>query len=187
VNIATERMNEYYRDPSQVSVPWEIGTPQKFLEQMIESGLIVPGKALDLCSITGNNALFLTEHGFDVSGIDLIPLTKKYMKDPRTEYLRLPFIQDQFDFVMDLGCFLYLPLAERKLFVKQVANLLRKGGNYLILLSNYKNDPSWNPFPDHLLIHNFSEDFKIKFIKHFPENQPGEAPQYFYALFLEKK
>jgi SAM-dependent methyltransferase len=178
---------DYYGNMLEVSVPWETGTPRKFLERLIESGLIKPGKVLDLCSITGNNALFLVEHGFEVSGIDLIPITMEHMEDPRTEYLKLPFVEDKFDFVMDLGCFLYLPPAERKFFIKQVANLLSRGGKYLIMLSNYKNDPSWNPFSDRSLVHYFSEDFKIKFIKHMPESQLDGTPQYYYALFLEKK
>ncbi len=192
MNVATESMNygterEYNGNASQLSVPWEIGTPRKFLGRLIESGLIKPGKVLDLCSITGNNALFLAEHGFEVSGIDLIPITMDYMEDPRTKYLKLPFIEHKFDFVMDLGCFFYLPPAERKFFIKQVANLLIRGGKYLIMLSNYKNDSSWNPFTDRQLIHYFSNEFRIKFIKHLPESGPVGPSQYFYAILLQKK
>jgi ubiquinone/menaquinone biosynthesis C-methylase UbiE len=52
-----------------IKVPWDIG-PRSELVEMVESGRIKPGRAIDLGSGTASNSLFLAEHGFDVTGVD---------------------------------------------------------------------------------------------------------------------
>jgi len=49
--------------------PWDIG-PRQELVELVASGRIPPGKAIDLGSGTASNCVFLAQHGFDVTGRD---------------------------------------------------------------------------------------------------------------------
>ena len=55
-------------------LPWDTGTPDPVLVEMIESHAIVPGRALEVGCGTGTNAIYLADHGFDVVGVDISPL-----------------------------------------------------------------------------------------------------------------
>ena len=50
--------------------------PSSFLEEIFQSdqGSIPRGKALDIATGTGRNAIFLAERGFEVVGIDISPI-----------------------------------------------------------------------------------------------------------------
>ncbi|MBI2917490.1 MAG: methyltransferase domain-containing protein [Chloroflexi bacterium] len=52
--------------------PWEIG-PREELVQLVESGRIPPCRTIDLGCGTGDNAVFLAQHGFEVTGVDYAP------------------------------------------------------------------------------------------------------------------
>src|SRR5215470_19319030 len=64
--------NERYA--SGESLPWDTGTPDPLLVDMIESRAIVPGRALEIGCGTGTNAIYLAQHGFEVIGVDISPL-----------------------------------------------------------------------------------------------------------------
>src|SRR5438477_6219122 len=53
--------------------PWEIG-PRHELVDLVEAGRLTPGRTLDLGCGTGTNAVYLAEHGFDVTGVDFSPV-----------------------------------------------------------------------------------------------------------------
>src|ERR1044071_7415465 len=55
-------------------LPWDTGTPDPMLVEMIESRAIPPGRALEVGCGTGTNAIYLAQHGFEVIGIDVAPL-----------------------------------------------------------------------------------------------------------------
>src|SRR5262245_45052343 len=52
-------------------LPWDTGTPDPLLVEMIESRAIAPGRALEIGCGTGTNAIFLAQHGFKVLGVDI--------------------------------------------------------------------------------------------------------------------
>jgi len=52
--------------------PWDIG-PRPELVDLVHTGRLSPGRAIDLGCGTGSNAVFLAERGFDVTGIDFAP------------------------------------------------------------------------------------------------------------------
>lgn len=53
-------------------MPWELG-PRPELVDLVEGGRLRPGRTVDLGCGTGANAIFLAQHGFDVTGIDFSP------------------------------------------------------------------------------------------------------------------
>ena len=55
-------------------LPWDTGTPDPMLVEMIESHAIEPGRTLEVGCGTGTNAIYLAQHGFEVVGVDISPL-----------------------------------------------------------------------------------------------------------------
>lgn len=49
--------------------PWGMG-PRDELVRLVENRSIQPGRAIDLGCGTGANAIFLAQHGFEVTGVD---------------------------------------------------------------------------------------------------------------------
>ncbi len=170
-----------------INVPWEVGTPRKILTNLVESDLLKKGNVLDLCSGTGANAFYLSENGFDVSGIDLISHVLDDRDTTGIDYFKLPYTDNQFEIVLDLGCFHHISFKDRDIVFKEISRVLNVGGHYLIVISNYKDDPTWNPLSEHNLTHHFSKYFKVKFIKHMPSLLADGNPQYFYAILMQKK
>src|SRR5919205_4019837 len=54
--------------------PWDSGVSPPELKEMIEGpNARTPGKALDLGCGTGTNAIYMTQHGWNVTAIDFVP------------------------------------------------------------------------------------------------------------------
>ena len=54
--------------------PWDSGVTPPELKELIEGPQArTPAKALDLGCGTGTNALYMTQHGWDVTAIDFVP------------------------------------------------------------------------------------------------------------------
>ena len=49
--------------------PW-VGGPRQELVRLVTDGTLTPGSALDLGCGVGDNAIFLAQHGFTVTGVD---------------------------------------------------------------------------------------------------------------------
>ncbi len=65
---------------SRFRAPWDIG-PRRELVEVVESGRIKPCKAIDLGCGTASNAIFLAQHGFDVTGTDYSPAAISSVKN----------------------------------------------------------------------------------------------------------
>ncbi len=57
----------------RVGAPWESG-PRPELVDLVTTGRIRPGRAVDLGCGSGANAVFLATKGFDVTGVDFSPV-----------------------------------------------------------------------------------------------------------------
>jgi 2-polyprenyl-3-methyl-5-hydroxy-6-metoxy-1,4-benzoquinol methylase len=67
------RWNENY---AQGFMPWDTGVPDPMLIQVVESGSLPVGRALDVGCGTGTNAIWLAQHGYEVYGVDVAPLAR---------------------------------------------------------------------------------------------------------------
>lgn len=126
-------------------LPWDTGTPDPVLVEMIESHAIVPGRALEVGCGTGTNAIYLADHGFDVVGVDISPLAvdnARAKAHGRCRFETVDFLSEAapggpFQFVFDRGCFhTFDEDHERARFAQAVARALVEGGVWLSLIGS---------------------------------------------------
>ena len=102
-------------------------------------------------------------------------------------FVNLPFGDEEFDFVFDIGCFNHVEVEDRTKFIKGVHRVLKRGGNYLLICFSYKNGPAWNHFTKKQIISLFSEYFKINEIRHISSIEGDGVRRYFYTVLMKKK
>ena len=130
-------------------LPWDIKRPDKNLVEAIDKYNIKSCKALDVGCGTGDNVFWLTQQGFEVTGVDIAPEAIKMAIDKskelniKTTFVTLDFIVENipgkpFDFIFDRGCFhTFNKKKTRKAYAKQVYNHLAKDGYWLTLIGSY--------------------------------------------------
>ena len=121
--------------------PWDTGiTPP---EVVAFAASHPPGRALDLGCGTGTNAVYLAQHGWQVTGVDFIA---KAIRAARTkarqagvevlflvgDILRLKDVSGPFDLILDIGCLHSLAPQNRKHYAQNVSRLLDRRGTYLL-------------------------------------------------------
>ena len=140
--------NERYA--SGEPLPWDTGTPDPMLVEMIESRAIAPARALEVGCGTGTNAIYLAQHGFEVVGVDISPLAIEHARGKahgRCRFEAVDFLSEAppggpFEFVFDRGCFhTFDERQERKRFARNVAAALVTGGMWLSLIGSTEGAP----------------------------------------------
>ncbi len=122
--------------------PWDIG-PREELVTLVDTGVIPPGRAIDLGCGAGANAIFLAQHGFDVTGIDFAPAALDLARRRASQagvqinlvlddLTHLSRINDTFDFLLDYGVLDDLPLGRRESYLKSILPLTCPGSRYLL-------------------------------------------------------
>jgi len=198
MNSNYEEWDRIYRKFPLEVLPWELGRPRKVLVDLVEKGLIPKGKALDICCGAGTNTVYLAEKGFQVTGIDISSKAVEYARKKAEQanvkinfmvqnFLKLPFQDEEFDFVFDMGCFHHVEVEDRNTFIKRISRVLKNDGLYLLICFSYKNGPAWNHFTKKQVIHLFSRYFEIKEIKHISSVEGDGLKRYFYSVLMEKK
>ncbi|MCK4800809.1 MAG: class I SAM-dependent methyltransferase [Anaerolineales bacterium] len=131
--------------------PWDTGiTPPEVITYLEK---YPPGRALDLGCGTGTNVLTIASYGWQVTGIDYIPRAirtarRKARRADLTD--RVDFqvgdvldlsLEDQYDLILDIGCFHSIFGANIHRYVRNVYNHLSTGGN-LLLYAHLRMDSS---------------------------------------------
>jgi SAM-dependent methyltransferase len=134
-------------------LPWDTGQPEPLLVEFVSSGGVAPGRALEVGSGTGTNAIWLAERGFDVLGVDVSPLAVEKARakiegsNLRCSFATLDFLAapppgGPFHFVFDRGCFhVFDHPEERSRFAEYVAAALESGGLWLSLIGSTEGPP----------------------------------------------
>lgn len=102
-----------------------------------------PGRALDLGCGTGTNAITLARHGWQVTGVDFAwkaiaqARWKARQAGVQVEFkvadvLHLSGITEKSDLILDIGCFHSLDASGKKTYVKNLGELIRPGGYFLM-------------------------------------------------------
>jgi len=92
-------------------IPWEIKTVDPNLKQFLDSIDLNTGELLELGSGSGYDSVYLADHGFDVTAIDVsedvIELSKKIHVNSKVNFVAADFFQDitdkKFDVIYDRG------------------------------------------------------------------------------------
>ena len=127
--------------------PWD-GEPREELVELVEAGTLNPAelpRAIDLGCGTGANAIFLAEHGFDVTGVDFSTVALKKARAKiggRTgmpRFLRgdltaesIPDLEGAFDLLVDYGTLDDLSKKPRAAMVRTIVRLARPGSRFLL-------------------------------------------------------
>jgi ubiquinone/menaquinone biosynthesis C-methylase UbiE len=122
--------------------PWDIG-PRDELVALIESNRLQPGRAIDLGCGTGANAIFLAQHGFEVTAVDFAEAAiTNALKRAKEADVQVNFVTDDltnlkkvdgtFDFLLDYGVLDDLRLPQRELYVQNMLPLTHPGSHYLL-------------------------------------------------------
>lgn len=128
---------------SFVPIPFDAG-PRDELVGLVETGRIKPGRAIDLGSGTASNAIYLAQHGFDVTGVDYAPaaIEMGHLRAGEAE-VEVTFIEDDltdlqhltgtFDLLVDYGCLHSFSHKSRSLYVKNTLPLTHQGSLFLLV------------------------------------------------------
>jgi SAM-dependent methyltransferase len=130
-------------DSRRAAIEWDKGEPALKLETAVQQGVIKPGRVVELGCGSGNDAVFLAKHGFEVTGIDISPTALSYAAMRAEEagvhvnwvladVLALPEL-GTFDFIFDRGCYHWVRYANAEAFVESLRQLSRPGTRCLIL------------------------------------------------------
>jgi SAM-dependent methyltransferase len=148
VGMAHRSWNDSYA--SGEPLPWDSGTPDPMLVEIIESGGIAPARTLEVGCGTGTNASYLAQHGFEVVGVDISPLAVENARakaHARCRFETVDFLNaappgGPFEFVFDRGCFhTFDEDHERARFARNVAAALVNGGVWLSLIGSTEGPP----------------------------------------------
>jgi 2-polyprenyl-3-methyl-5-hydroxy-6-metoxy-1,4-benzoquinol methylase len=128
------------------NTPWDHGLVDSNLIRMVERFKIAPCRVLDIGCGTGDNAIWLAQHGFFVTGCDLseaaieMATSKPTAERPNflvADFLSSPIQNGPFNFVFDRGCFHSIQgETARTHFAQKVASLLEPRGLWLSLIGN---------------------------------------------------
>lgn len=130
------------------NTPWDIGRPDPNLIRAIATVPVNPCSALDVGCGTGDNAIWLSQQGFRVTGVDALEVAIEKAREKASkakadcsfevaDILSSPVEGRPFGFVFDRGFFHTLGSdRERESFAEAVRDLLEKGGLWLSLLGN---------------------------------------------------
>jgi SAM-dependent methyltransferase len=127
--------------------PWDTGLTPPEIVAVIDSGKVPTGRALDLGCGTGTNAIYLAQHGFDVTAIDVsrraIALAKRKARSAEllnrirfergdVTLMRRWVPDGSLDFAYDIGCFHNLNAAARCRYVPALTAALKPGAIYML-------------------------------------------------------
>jgi len=165
--------------------------------ELVDSGRVAPGSALDLCCGAGTNPIYMAKKGFNVVALDISDKAVEYAKEQAAKagvdinflvanFLGLPFKSGGFDFAFDFGCFHHVEAKNRTTFIEGVSRVLKPEGTYFVVCFSYRNGPAWNHFTKEQISELFGDYFEIERIKHVSSLEGDNVTRYFFEVLMEK-
>lgn len=138
------------------------------------------GRALDLGCGYGRTCIYLAQHGWQAHGVDFVPeaiagANQRAAEKGVMEQVRffvgpvneLPFLQQPYDLIVDVGCMHGLPPAELRGYRDEVTRLLTPGGVYLLFAHLAETaDESERWITETAVTDLFAESFELTRVEH---------------------
>jgi SAM-dependent methyltransferase len=155
---------------------WERrASPPDLIDLVEGSHALAPGRALDLGCGTGTDSIYLARHGWDVTGVDMVPEALAIARrTAATSGVHANFVQGDvtrladavqgmFDLLLDFGCLHTLPADQRPSYVDSVSAVANPGATFL--LYGFARAPRLAPMPAGISLdevrQRFSRDWEI--------------------------
>lgn len=133
-------------------IAWIFGSILPDLVELVESGRIAPGRAIDLGCGVGVEAIYLAKNGFEVTGVDFSPTAiKRARKDARAAGVEVRFVEDDltnlrqvngvYDLLLDVGALNDMNQEARDSYLQNVLPLTYPGSLYLLMCFERKLGP----------------------------------------------
>ena len=169
---------ERYQHQAVETMPWFYSELDDDLRQTLEQLGLQGGRALDLGSGPGTQAMQLAQRGFDVTATDISAAAVQLAREKaEAQGLVVTWQQDDilstrltgpFDLIFDRGCFHVLPPERRQDYVSTIAGLLRPGGYLFVKCFShlqpgtqgphrFTREQIWALFSSRLHIHSIRE------------------------------
>lgn len=142
-NNAFQYWEEMYQTGQYLN-RWDYNQPSQELVCFIAAGLIpLNGNCLDIGCGAGNEAIFLAQLGYCVTGIDFstnaleIAKERAKIKNANVAWIKRMITDtglpgNSFDFINDRVCFHHVVESERKQYANEMYRILKPGGRLLI-------------------------------------------------------
>ena len=170
---------DFWDDAYRTTPPWDIGRAQPAFIDLVRNRELNPGRVLDVGCGTGENAIFLAQNEYSVTGVDVVQdairtaKAKAASRKVKVEFrdgnaLGLEFEEGEFDNVTDSGLFHTFQDPDRSVFAREIARVLREGGKYFMLCFSEREPTGWGG-PRRVtrreIEETFSPRFKINYIR----------------------
>jgi SAM-dependent methyltransferase len=128
--------------------PWDLGRPDFNLIETVTSLPLPACQALDIGCGTGDNSIWLAQHGFEVTATDVSDLALEKAREKAAQanvdchFLLVDFLKSKieggpFGFLFDRGCFhSFSSENDRSRFAQNAATHLENQGLWLSILGN---------------------------------------------------
>ncbi len=129
--------------------PWDGHPLAKGLRNLVEGGVttpLTPGTALDLGCGTGDNSIYLAQHGWQVTAVDFAPKALELARDKaaaskvpvtfvRADITRLSTsgVGEHFALAVDSGCFHGMSDHDREDYVREISEVTAPDAHLLIV------------------------------------------------------
>jgi len=169
--------NSYYKENNVEKMPWYQKNLDPDLENEIKKRKLDGGKFLDLGTGPGTQAIQLANLGFETTGSDLSEnaILKAKKLSPKVNFVKDDFLKsdlpdEEFDYILDRGCFHVFEPEQRPHYVNQIKRILAKDGIFFLKCMSDKEkdlpeEKGPHKFSQQELRDVFSDDFHIENIK----------------------
>jgi cyclopropane fatty-acyl-phospholipid synthase-like methyltransferase len=144
-----------FSDSYASTPPWDIGRPQPAFVALAEAGKL-QGRVLDAGCGTGEHALMAAARGFDATGLDAVEVAIERAKEKAIsrglearflvgDVLELTALGEQFDTVLDMGCFHTLDDRDRAMYVESLAAVIPPTGHFYMMCFSERQPGDFGP------------------------------------------
>lgn len=132
----------------RVPIHWVFGShPELF--QLVESGRIRPGRALDLGCGTGREVIYLAQQGFDATGVDISPTAIRMAREAADaagvdarfvvdDLTKMSQLEGPFDLLTDYGALNDLTHNQRDAYMSHVLPLAGEDAQFVLMCFDNK-------------------------------------------------